>query len=465
MDRLQRFAEEFVGSTRDYVFIRPEDRLLILRPNRTQHLNATACEMLAMLYGQETVDVRAVVADVAGKYGVDPERVGQDLDDLLNTLSGMLREDFSNTPSLKQTPFGSHEMRLPVLSEIALTYRCQHRCPFCYADAQRRGNVEGEMTTAQVQVCIDRIWDEARVPTISFTGGEPTLRQDLPELVAYAKGRGLRVNLITNGVRCAEAALVEALAKAGLDSAQVSIEAPTAEVHDAITGTPGSFEKAVAGIGLLRARKIHTHTNTTICLENRDCVLGMVDFAADVLGHGYCSMNMVIRTGGAVGGDGEVLGYSAIEAVAMPIVERARERGLRMVWYSPVPYCLFNPVLAGLGSNSCAAADGLLSVAPDGQVLPCSSFEQGIGNLVEEPFERIWNRRTARYWRNKEFMPPGCKDCDARKICCGACPLYWDEQKGFAELPGARASCSGVEGLVWKLKRRYLGKVKGVNVG
>lgn len=465
MDRLQQFAADFVASTRDLIFIRPEDRVIILRPNKAQHLNATACEMLALLYGQETVDVGAVVEHVAARHGVARERVAKDLNDLLRSLSGLIRGDLSKAPSVRMTPFGSHEIRLPVLSEIALTYRCQHRCPFCYADAARRGDAAGEMTAEQVMRCLDRIWDEARVPTVSFTGGEPTLRADLPTLVAYAQAKGLRTNLITNGVLCAGHELVSALADAGLHSAQVSLEGPTASVHEAITGTPGSFVAAVAGIRNLRARGIHTHTNTTICPQNRDSVLGMVDFAADELGSDYLSMNMVIRTGGAVGEGQELLGYSQIEEVLLPIASRARERGLRLVWYSPVPYCLFNPVLAGIGSNSCAAADGLLSVAPNGDLLPCSSFETGVGNLVAEPFGRIWNRRTARYWRHKEFLPPACRDCDLKRICCGACPLYWDERGGFSELPGACAKTGKLAELTWRMKRRFIGRVKGVNVG
>jgi len=85
MTRLQTFAAEFVNSTRDYIFIRPEDRLLIMRPNKTHHLNATACEMLQMLYAQDEVDVAAVVAHFAGRFGTEPERIEQDLEKLLKT--------------------------------------------------------------------------------------------------------------------------------------------------------------------------------------------------------------------------------------------------------------------------------------------------------------------------------------------------------------------------------------------
>lgn len=464
MTDLQRFASEFVESTRDFVFVRPEDRLLILRPNRTHYLNATACEMLQRLYRQSAVDVPVLVGEMALEYGVDREQVARDLEELLKTLNGLLRDDYSQATRVKFTPFGSHQVKYPVLSEIALTYRCQHRCPFCYADSPRRGAEVREMTTEGVCRVIDRIYDEAKVPTVSFTGGEPTLRDDLPDLIRYAKSRGMRTNLITNGYRLADEALARKLVASGLDSAQVSVEGPTALTHDAVTGTPGSFDRSLQGIRHLRACGIHTHTNTTICPENRDHVIGMPDLARD-LGHDYLSMNMVIRTGGAADGSADTISYGDIGSIVAPIQERCRELGLRLVWYSPVPYCVFNPVTIGLGSNSCAAADGLLSVAPDGQLLPCSSFETGVGSLLNESFDTVWNRRTARYWRQKEFLPPVCADCDLKHICCGACPLYWDEQQGFDALPGARKGRVGfLRQTEWRLKRRWLGRLKGVNL-
>ena len=177
---------------------------MILRPNRVHYLNQTATEMLDALYGQRSVDVAAVVAQAAQRYAVPEAQVEQDLDALLQSLSQVLKDQTGCAPAVKCTTFGSHPRTLPVLSEIALTYRCQNRCFFCYASAPDRGRSVPEMTTAQVQAVLDKIVDQAQVPTVSFTGGEPTLRADLPELIAYARGRGLRANLITNGLRCAD---------------------------------------------------------------------------------------------------------------------------------------------------------------------------------------------------------------------------------------------------------------------
>jgi radical SAM protein with 4Fe4S-binding SPASM domain len=391
-DRLQQFVSSFVESTREFVFVRPEDKLLILRPNRVHYLNNTAVTILHALYNQKQVDVASLAAQMAARYRVPEGRIVQDLDKLLHSLSLILQDKIPCAPAVKTT----------------------------------------------------------------------SLRPDLPELIAYAKRRGLRANLITNGLRCADESYVASLAEAGLNSAQVSLEAGDAATHDAVVAHAGAFEKTVQGVRNLKAAGIHTHTNTTINGRNRHALPALVDFLVD-MGQEYLSMNMVIRTGGAVGVPD--IRYDEIGEVVLPLKQHAEERGIRFVWYSPVPYCLFNSVAHGLGSQSCAAADGLLSIAPDGQVLPCSSFEEGIGSLLKEEFASIWNRREARYWRNKDFLPPGCKGCELVDLCCGACPLYWDEQGTFAEIASHVNGTTTWQRLLWRIKRRFIGRVKGVGLG
>jgi len=452
MSRLQDFATTLVAQTRQYVYIRPEDGLLILRPNRVHNLNRTATAMLARLYGAEVPDVDAVIRDMVAEYGIPQGRVEADLERLLASVASLLNDDICGAPVVRETRFGSHRRELPVLSEIALTYRCQNRCLFCYASSPERGQVR-EMSTAEVQRIIDRIFDEAHCPTISFTGGEPTLRDDLPQLIAYAKDKGMRVNLITNGLRCADEAYVASLAAAGLDSAQVSLEAGSAELHDSIVGHPGAFAKTSRAVRLLRRAGIHTHTNTTICAANRDQLEEIVTYVAHELGSEYLSMNMVIRTGAALAHPAIGVGYREIGPLIQRAQANAQAEDIRLVWYSPVPYCLFNPVQAGLGSKSCAAADGLLSVNPSGDVLPCSSFQEGIGNLLTQTFREVWHGPAARYWRSKAFLPPVCDKCAIKHICCGACPLYWDERGSFADLEGCAPPTSPWAEWRWRLRR------------
>lgn len=460
-ERLQNFASQFVESTRRYLFVRPEDGVLILRPNKVHHLNSTAAEMLARLYSQPQVDLQLVVNGLASQYNVAPQQIAGDLEALLHSLSVLLSDKPGCAPSVKQTKFGSHQRRFPVLAEIALTYRCQNRCTFCYASAPERGRKTPLMTSEQVKQVIDKIVEQAHVPSLSFTGGEPTVRRDLPALVAYARRRDLWVNLITNGIRCARPEFVGALAQAGLDSAQVSLEAGDAETHDLVVGRAGAFERTLQGIRNLQQAGIRVHTNTTINWRNRHALHGLIDLVSD-LGLPHLSMNMVIRTGDAVGQPD--LGYTQIGELVLDLKAAAEAKGVKFVWYSPTPYCLFNPAAVGLGSPACSAADGLLSIAPDGGVLPCSSFERGVGNLLLEDFEVIWERQAARYWREKRFLPPGCQDCEFSALCCGACPLYWDEQGGFQEIAEHLAPSGPWERAVWRLRRKMQGQVWGVSV-
>ena len=464
-DRLQQFAESFVASTREHIFIRPEDRLLILRPNKVYHLNATAVELLDVLYSAAPVDIEALTRDFSRRYHTAPEQIEHDLETLLESVGWMLKGQTGYGAAVRYTPFGTHAIKFPVLSEIALTYRCNNRCTFCYASAPERGRAIGEMTTAEVKRIIDKIVDQAKVPMVSFTGGEPTLRRDLPELIAYARRRQMRVNLITNGIRCARENFVAELQQAGLHSAQVSLEAAEAEVHNRVVGNPCAFEKTVQGLKNLKAAGIHTHTNTTINQHNAPHLQALIDFLAE-LGQEYLSMNMVIRTGDAVGaGEPTEIGYRDIGPLILSLKKYAEARSLRFVWYSPVPYCLFNPAQHGLGSQSCAAADGLLSINPAGDVLPCSSFERGLGNLLRDDFDTIWNTRAAKYWRRKEFLPPDCRGCDLANLCCGACPLYWDAVRDFAEIDGCTPRHAPAwEKKIWGAKRRWIGQVKGVGV-
>ncbi len=457
------WVPHFISEVRDYFFVRPHDNLLILRPNKVMHLNQTAVEMLKrLLEGQSPEQV----VEAFVKRGVHRQTVMNDLaafvEDLREMVSG--NQNIYSYRTARIVPFGKSEIKYPVLSEIALTYRCNNRCKFCYAYSPYRES--GEMTTDEVKRVIDIIADDAHVPSLSFTGGEPTLRDDLFELIRYGRQKGLRMNLITNGRRCADPDFVQRLVEAGLNSAQVSVEGPDAETHDGIVGVRGAFEQTVKGVKNLRATDIYTHCNTTICRPNVDRLEDLVDFYKDELGLSYFSMNMVIYTGTAAKLRDELqIRYSEIGDIVRRVRRRAKRRGIEFVWYAPTPVCLFNPIANGLGAKMCAACDGLLSVDAEGGLLPCSSFSEPVGNLLREGFEKVWYSRAAKFWRNKEYAPEGCRRCDMFDYCMGACPLYWDVQ-GYDEIkdqwPRRSAAASKIDEWRLTLRRRIKGHQHGI---
>lgn len=433
-----RWVDELMASARPHLMVRPEDELLILVPNTPIKVNRTALRILGAL-----VEEGVGIAEVLAREGDGPDRrreIHAFFSDLSAWLSGTLGEG-QGRRAVVHEPFTADFCRYPVLSEVALTYRCNLSCAFCYAGCAAAGlpagwSEERTMTTEEVCRVLDRIRREARCPSVSFTGGEPTVRPDLPRLVRHAKGLGLKVNLISNG-QLLDDRLAGALADAGLDSAQLSLEGPSAAVHDDLAGRRGAFDRLWAAVERLSVRGIRVHTNTTVNRRNLPHLEGIVDLVAE-RGLTRLAMNLVIPCGSAGGAPDLAVSYTEAGEHVLRVRERAGARGVELVWYSPLPLCLFNTVAHGLGNRGCAAADGLLHVNPAGDVLPCSSFHHGesLGNLLRQPFEEIWQSRAARFFRAKEMMPASCRGCPDAAVCQGACVLYWREV-GLAELGGS----------------------------
>lgn len=431
------WVDPYLSHVRKHFEVRTEDDLLIVMPNQAYKLNPTGLRVLRFLKDG------GLIADILARLGANAQRrleLLHFLGDFRSLMSGCLHA----VTERKGVRFQTHPKIfnvLPVLSEIALTYRCNLRCRFCYAGCNCRGpQVEGttsaqalrsEMSTAEVSRVLKIIRSDARVPSVSFTGGEPSLRDDLVELVAQAVRTDLRVNLITNGLRLAVGGLAKRLKEAGLASAQVSLEGPNAEVHDALTGVRGSFKQSLSGLQALRDAGIHVHTNTTINALNASYLTALVQLAAR-LGLKRISMNLVIPAGTAADRTLQVT-YRETGDWVLGARDAARKAGLEFMWYSPTPLCVFNPIAEGLGNKSCAACDGLLSVSPCGDLLPCSSYPEPVGNLLQQPFKDVWHSARAVFFRRKAYAPEACSGCPDFGPCAGACPLYW-KAMGTAEL-------------------------------
>jgi radical SAM protein with 4Fe4S-binding SPASM domain len=355
--------------------------------------------------------------------------------DLSRTLDSALCDAYQS-PSLERVTFDLGYIILPILSEVAVTWRCNIKCQFCYAsctciaESDDEAGME-ELPTSDVKKILDIIRNDAEVPSVSFTGGEPVLRNDLAELVAYASGTlKMRVNLITNGTLINKKT-AKALKKAGLASAQVSIESPDPEVHDRIVGVENAFQASVDGLLALKDAGISVHPHATLCSLNRHTLPQMAVFAKS-LGVDRFSLNMIIPAGRGIAGDLAVK-YSEIEELVLEIKSAAEKTDVRFMWYSPTPMCLFNPVSHEMGNKGCSACEGLLSVDPYGRVLPCSSWKEPVGNLLQEGFQAVWFGERGQSLREKRAAHPDCRECEHFAVCHGACPLYF-KVHGYSEL-------------------------------
>ncbi len=432
------WIDAFVSRIRPYIHVRLTDRVLIRLPNQAIKLNRTGALVLDHIIRGGSIQ------DILEARPADTELPSQ-LHSFFTDLSCLLSSsicDAYRSPSLERVTFGLGYIELPVLSEIALTWRCNVRCRFCYAActciAESEGESAGmeELSTEDVKRVLDIVRREAEVPSASFTGGEPMLREDLEELIAYASGSlGMRVNLITNGTLI-DGQAARDLKKAGLASAQISIESPDAEIHDDIVGVEGAFQASVDGLLALNEAGISVHPHATLCRLNVHTLKKMAVFARS-LGIDRFSLNMIIPAGRGNAEDLTVK-YSEIKDAVLEIKSEAEARGVRFMWYSPTPLCLFNPVSNQLGNKGCSACEGLLSVDPFGRILPCSSWKEPVGDLLKEGFKSLWFGERGKFLREKRAAHPDCRNCEHFAVCHGACPLYF-KVHGYGELEKALA--------------------------
>lgn len=426
------WVDAFVERIRPYVHVRLTDHVLVRLPNHAFKLNNTGAQVLHHIIHGGSVE------DILKARSFD-QHLPEQLHSFFTDLSRMLDSSFCDayhSSSLQRVPFELGYIELPVLSEIALTWRCNIKCRFCYASCTCISDPDDEsdrdeLSTVDVKRVLDMIRHDAEVPSVSFTGGEPMLRDDIAELIAYASGSlKMRVNLITNGTLISERR-AEKLRAAGLASAQVSIESPNPDIHDNIVGIKNSFRASLDGLLALKNAGILVHPHATLCRLNMQSLEEMAQFTKSLRIDRF-SLNMIIPAGRGTARD-LTLKYGEIKNVVLNIKAASEAEDVRFMWYSPTPMCLFNPVSHQMGNKGCSACEGLLSVDPFGRLLPCSSWKEPVGNLLQEGFQALWFGDRARFLREKRAAHPGCRECENFAVCHGACPLYF-EVHGYSEL-------------------------------
>jgi radical SAM protein with 4Fe4S-binding SPASM domain len=400
--------------------------LLVINANTVLYLNETAtAHAYFFMQGMRTEDA---VKKIKRMYRVNTETAKREQEKLVYTVSTLAQTEkicpvsFLDVKSVE--PF-TQVYSAPLRMDLALTFRCQNNCVHCYAGGSHETE---ELTTDQWKQVIDKL-HEIGVFIATFTGGEPTLRDDLPELLQYAQNKGIVTGLVTNGRRLKDKDYVEALEKVGLDFVQVTLESHKAEIHDKMTGTKGSWKETVQGVKNAVTTQIYVTTNTTLSKYNAPDFLETVDFIKELGVTGFGS-NSLIYSGKASDISSEfTLPLETLKELLPKVKDKANQLGLKFLWYTPTQYCQFDPVSLGLGIKSCTASLVNMCVAPNGDVYPCQSYFESLGNILKDSWQKIWNHPLAVSIRKREYAEPKCKDCPQLQICGGGCPLELKEKK------------------------------------
>jgi radical SAM protein with 4Fe4S-binding SPASM domain len=415
-----RGEDEFAGMALQ-LRIQPDGRgVMVINANTVLHLNETASAYT--YYFMKGMPESDVLKQIRRIYRVNATKAKADYEKLVYTISTLARTEKICPVSFleveKEEPF-TYQYSAPLRMDMALTFKCQNNCVHCYAGGPHE---TPELSTSQWKEVIDRL-GQIGIFILTFTGGEPTLREDLPELLHYAQNKGMVTGLITNGRKMKDKEYVQNLEKAGLDFVQVTLESHKPKIHDLMTAAEGSWKETVVGIKNAVRSQIYVTTNTTLSKYNAPEFLRTIDYIKD-LGAAAFGCNSLIYSGKANAVSQEfALPIEELEPLLTKIRDKAQQLNLKFLWYTPTQYCRFDPVQLGLGVKSCTAAMINMCVGPNGDVYPCQSYFESLGNILVDSWEKIWNHPLAVKIRNREYVEPKCKDCPQLRVCGGGCPL------------------------------------------
>jgi len=309
--------------------------------------------------------------------------------------------------------------RAPLGLLAELTHRCPLQCPYC-SNPLELESAGAELDTATWQ---DVLRQAARLGVLQLhlSGGEPTVRRDLEDLVATAVETGLYTNLITAGVLLTRKRL-EALAGRGLEHVQLSIQDVEPANADRIAHYAGAHARKREVARWVRELGLALTINAPVHRQNLDRIEGIIDFAVEV-GARRLEVAHVQYYGWALGNLAALMPTRAQVARSVEIVDAARERlkGILVIdFVVPDYYATWpKPCMGGWGR-------GIINVTPSGKVLPCHAAETIPGlcfdNVRDKPLAEIWLRGQAfEKFRGTEWMLEPCRSCERREIDWGGC--------------------------------------------
>jgi radical SAM protein with 4Fe4S-binding SPASM domain len=422
-----RGTDEFAGMALQ-LRVEPDERgVMVINANTVLHLNETATAYA--YYFMQGLPQSEVLKRIRRRYRVNKTEAKKDYEKLVYAISTLAQTEKICPVSFleveKEEPF-SYRYSAPLRMDMALTFKCQNDCVHCYAGGPQD---TPELNTSQWKEVIDRL-DQIGVFILTFTGGEPTLREDMPELLQYSQNKGMVTGLITNGRKLKDKSYVKTLEGAGLDFVQITLESHKPAIHDLMTATMGSWKETVAGIKNAVKSQIYVTTNTTLSKHNAPDFMETIDYIKE-LNVAAFGCNSLIHSGKATELNQEefALPLETLAELLPKIRDKANQLNMKFLWYTPTRYCRFDPVQLGLGIKSCTAAMINMCVGPNGDVYPCQSYFESLGNILVDNWEKIWNHPLALKIRNREYVEPKCKDCSQLQICGGGCPLELQDKQ------------------------------------
>jgi hypothetical protein len=331
--------------------------LLVINASTVLHLNPTAAEYAYhFIHG---TDAEEAASQVSKRYRVDRKTALADYQDFAERVHTLI-----STPDLDPVSYldfdriapHSQNLAIPLRLDCALTYELREGSKG-YAPTKR---VDRELTTDEWDLILDKAWN-AGIPHITFTGGEPTLRPDLPDLIAHAENNGQVCGLLTDGLQLVEKAYLQQLLETGLDHVLLILQP---ENH-----------RSWQAIETILPEDLFLTVHLTITAANVKNAPAWLETLAEL------GVNNLSLSTAALG----------LEPELQALRDQASASGLTLRWDLPVPYSEANPVALETREDKVGSGAGQawLYVEPDGDVLPAQGASTILGNFLRDPWEKI----------------------------------------------------------------------------
>lgn len=343
--------------------VEPEGNgILIVNAHTTLHLNQTAAEYAYYLI--QGYDEEQVVSEVNRRYLINPKEAAVDYKDFVDKVHSLAStEDIDPVIYLgidRKEPY-PHNISAPYRLDCAITYDTSDQQIINEAPKKR---VTRELLTDEWRRILLKSW-QSGIPQVIFTGGEPTLRPDLPDLIAYTQSIGQVSGLLTDGYRLADRDYMHRLLNSGLDHVMVMLDIFNERSWDCLH--------------VAIAEDIFLTVHLTITSANAEKLSEAIDRLKDI---GVTHLSLTTQD-------------TSLKAKLKYLTDYASARDFKLIWDIPVPYSAFN--IFNLESDEDSLPEGAgtawLYVEPDGDVLPAQGVNHVMGNLLADDWQSIWSKR------------------------------------------------------------------------
>lgn len=308
------------------------------------------------------------------------------------------------------------EKLVPFSCVFEITSKCNLNCKHCYICQDKAK----ELTFDEIKNIFRQI-KSCGCLELTITGGEPLLREDIFDVIKYARDNDFAVSLFTNAVLI-DKKIAKKLKNLSVYDIQISLYSASASIHERITGKSGSFERTMKGIDLLRRNGIKPIIKTTVMKDNFKEIINIKKLCKDM------ELEYIFDT----------MIFPKDDGNTAPLKLRLNNRELSnffalinkndKISSEQNPFRKF---------DTCAAGRSIFAISPDGKIYPCIAFKIEAGNINKERFKDIWQNSSVfndiRAMSIKDI--PECASCDLNNECLRCPGLSHIEHGNFKTAP------------------------------